>query len=470
MLSWITLVVTLCCTSCGVIKGIGIYSQTTEEKLLSDVQTLVKNFSYAMDLSLEKDSEVYKTVSNDFANILPKCEIIPSCASSVIVTIVRGMYNLYSYVTKDQLSSGKTQVVTITTLEKTVPWASSLLDLALKRPQIAIHMLKCYETTSALHLTAMFRMHVTLQKLLTRSTNCINSKSVELFSYTPLHISIVNRDVTMTELLLSHCASTTITDEFGRSSLDLAMNIFYDDGDDEMLRILTENKYCNSSGDEDILWRNRQNISSCHQKLDGKSCVDGNKGDVVKRKLLSCPAMASIHVSNLTFESFVEDYLSQRRPLLIKGAADHWKVRKTWSMQSLSQNVYSNIELLVGKIPYADVFGGNSEKVTLRNYLAYLQVVNSHSNSKNAPYYAFDPYILEENSTIGLSFYNISENSHPKWLINALMTKGIAHSFTNTVTSHKQFYMGPVLSVSEYIVLYLINPCNSANGHTFKLP
>jgi hypothetical protein len=494
---------------------------TNGDPILNDVRDLIKKFSYAMDLSLQQDMEVYETISTQFVKILPKCEKSEACVAALVNAVLRGMYNLYSHITKDQLASGQAHTVSVSKLEQTISWAGTLLDFALRNPFVS--MPPSCSDTNPFHLAAMFRMHTSFQKLLrTHSLSAINCKAVDIYGFSPLHIAILNRDTQITELLLSHCADISSTDSFNRTAVDLAVDIFHEsDNNAEWINLILANKNnCLSGLDigrvqarlavaEEIGQTTKTELLSddgyyYQQQVTVQNTVIDDEGGNERMEKLNfrhslCP-IETVHASNLTVSSFVEHYLSKRKPLLIKGGTDHWRIRETWQRTSLAQWPYANLEVLIGSIPYADVFGKVSDRVRLGEFVAYLvnimQIQRGREDDFVPPYYIFDPDILARKKSTqdqeGLPlFYDPDANAHPQWLMDALMTEGLSSSFSSSSTPSppspppltetdgdiaskteeaqrgnadrgegcsksfptitKQFYMGPALSVSDFI-------------------
>ena len=457
------------------------YSQDDQNAVLTDVDDLIKQFSYVMDLSVLQDVEIYDSVPNEFASkILPKCERSDPCIGSLINSVIRGMYKMYNHISKDQLASGKSPNVSMPTLEKSIFWASTLLDHSLRSPFIAVSMV-CTDL-NPVHLVTMFRMHETLQKLLNipvyTAPSVLSCKAADKFGLTPLHIAVLNRDVGIVKLLLSNGADIFILDSFNRTSVDVAESIFHFSGDRQWLDMLLEYQndctLLQESGASALRHANEvvSEATVRNTVIDRQSNVD----QYINSAQQMCP-IDTLHVSNLTYHSFVEGYLSQRKPLLIKGAAAEWPIRGTWQRQYMTQaDDFANLEVLIGSIPYADVFGKSSDHVTLFEFIGYLDDLhnNGNQNGDTIPYYIFDPDILSKtDSPQAQSFYDSSVNAHPQWLMDALLGEGISHGRPSSsgekktinaeqtrdeklkaksppnTTITKQFYMGPPLSVSQ---------------------
>lgn len=484
------------------------------DTVLADARELIDRFSYVMDLSLRQDLDIYETVPEEFVNeILPKCEQSVPCVGSIINLVLRGIYNMYSYISKDQLASGQAQNVSVPFLERTVTWAHTLLDFVLRRPFISMNP-RCHEM-NPIHLAALYRMHDTLQKLLTVSVEWtdegteqdehhaegrwnkyappaeINCKASDFFGFTPLHIAILNRDMHIAELLVSHCANVFTRDYFNRSSVDLVMNILQSSGDTRWVKLIQANKNdCTSHSDidSDVDANQLQSHSpvsieqmcdnSVQENVAQSTVIDKQSdahGDLNPPSQNLCP-MDTLHVTNLTLAFFVEHYVSQRKPLLIRGATSDWRIRETWQRQSMAQSPFGDLEVLIGSIPYANVFGKLSTKVPLREYVHYLDNISISSDKGviASPYYIFDPNILvKTDSANAMSFYDSAENAHPQWLMDALLEKEIFGSIppfsepgsisllktevkpTPITSITKQFYMGPPLSVTKLLISIL---------------
>ena len=435
-----------------------------ESELMQVVNQLIKNYSYVMDLSLQEDMELYTTIPKKFLEILPNCEASMLCQSTLLNSVIRGMYDLYSHVTKDQLASGQVRNISISSLESSTPWAGKLLDSALHHP-FSRALSSCNDDINPFHLASLFRMHQTMKKLLNiGELFAINCKAKNTFDFTPLHITVLNRDIKMTKLLLQSCATVSLTDSFGRTPIEIASDQ-YDAGAGSLIDIFNTSQ-CLSKADTKQYFEieNSNNIMpiECESKhkegLQVKYDVDNVP--TTSRRSNICP-VDTVHVSNISALSFIQKYLSQRRPLLIKGGAKHWKIFETWQRNIMYQTPYSTLKLLVGNIPYAGVFGKSSQHVTLGQFMTYLDGLLQKQRDPNGslPYYAFDHEILSRNDT--KSFYDANQNTHPQWLMTALMEEGLSNhereSLSKTESSlpptdiMKQFYWGPTMSVRLYI-------------------
>ena len=76
-------------------------------------------------------------------------------------------------------------------------------------------------------------------------------------------------------------------------------------------------------------------------------------------------------VHALDADTFVRDYMSIRRPVIIKGALDGWQVQTTWTPQSLATR-YAERAVAAGPIPYSNAFGIEGGTVELGGFQAYM--------------------------------------------------------------------------------------------------
>eukprot|EP01060_Flectonema_neradi_P020946 TRINITY_DN28445_c0_g1_i1.p1 TRINITY_DN28445_c0_g1~~TRINITY_DN28445_c0_g1_i1.p1 ORF type:complete len:561 (+),score=78.61 TRINITY_DN28445_c0_g1_i1:56-1684(+) len=91
----------------------------------------------------------------------------------------------------------------------------------------------------------------------------------------------------------------------------------------------------------------------------------------------------------LSPDRFFGDYLSLGRPVLMKGAASSWGLKKRWTRDSILKK-YSKFEVEVGAIPYSSLFGMESKRVTLGEFIK--KNMSEPSGSKNYVFHTFgDP-------------------------------------------------------------------------------
>jgi hypothetical protein len=88
---------------------------------------------------------------------------------------------------------------------------------------------------------------------------------------------------------------------------------------------------------------------------------------------------------------FVRDYLSRRRPVLIRGAVDAWRRSGLWSRANLTQLLSSeSVKLAAGAVPYAHHYGIAESPTTIRGYLRTLDQFESRLHSMMGTGFAID--------------------------------------------------------------------------------
>ena len=463
-----------------------------------DIEQTIDEFSYVMDLSLPQDMAVYETVPARFMYILNHFKLKNNLPlpQYLLSSTVRGMYKLYSHITKDQLAAGKVKVVNQRQIHTTMPWSSTLFDMVLNLDNIeAIINRRCPNTTTPVHLLALFRMHDPLVTLLsslehthnrsvqyntskdgmTRTLlNVIDCRDDGMFGFTPLHIALANRDAGIAKALVSRGADVCLLDKYGHSALDLARDIFMSFGDNSLLSMMLDSRsYCGSSRLEEV--RKSQvdasdapsgSTSSGPSELTPSGVISSDIASSHRkvRSFSSCQ-IDTVEAADMNISVFVKEYLSKRRPLRIRGGSDQWPIRQSWQRSAHSWHAeWEHLELLAGSIPYADVFGRRSERVTVKEFMSYLDALagGQRPAMPSYPYYVFDPDILRQldgNNTHSSHFYDADANPHPPWLMRALLEEG--RGSVSSVLSPpyraqgppeppgivKQFYWGPAMSV-----------------------
>ena len=67
-------------------------------------------------------------------------------------------------------------------------------------------------------------------------------------------------------------------------------------------------------------------------------------------------------------DAFVAEYVLRRRPVVIRGGAKGWKLRKRWTLAKLRVK-YGHVRLPAGSIPYFEMFGKAGVQPTLAEFL-----------------------------------------------------------------------------------------------------
>ncbi|KJE96232.1 hypothetical protein CAOG_06585 [Capsaspora owczarzaki ATCC 30864] len=108
--------------------------------------------------------------------------------------------------------------------------------------------------------------------------------------------------------------------------------------------------------------------------------------------LRNCP-LKKVHVSTLTAESFHRDFASLRQPVFISGLTESWpRIWTDFAKRALFDK-HGKVDLLVGDIPYANLFGARSGLATIGEFYQYM---DSDAETTSTPYYAFDTEFLPQ--------------------------------------------------------------------------
>lgn len=93
--------------------------------------------------------------------------------------------------------------------------------------------------------------------------------------------------------------------------------------------------------------------------------------------------------SRIDGATFVRDFVSLRRPVLLRGLARDWPALREWTMDALRAH-FGAVSVAVGTIPYAADFARPARRVRLDQYLAYLSNFTIDRVLYEDPLYLFD--------------------------------------------------------------------------------
>ena len=120
------------------------FSEVFSEKGI-DVQEslkyMVHNFSYAINLSISNDYEIYQQAMQQFPKILHQyCHAIDP---SLLCDVIQGSLKLTSRAIKENLARGHKNTLSMEAIQKMIPWKENLLEICLKECQLNVNEKSC---------------------------------------------------------------------------------------------------------------------------------------------------------------------------------------------------------------------------------------------------------------------------------------------------------------------------------------
>ncbi|CAE7471574.1 Bifunctional arginine demethylase and lysyl-hydroxylase JMJD6-A [Symbiodinium microadriaticum] len=233
---------------------------------------------------------------------------------------------------------------------------------------------------------------------------------------TPLHQAVIHRSLGVLQALLDAGARVSTMDSAGRTAPDLAKQLRWAEGQ-QYLQLST----CSSDGcmartsleDEasvrlpELLpagWKDRWergSLSPAWGRPESQTCE-----------------LAVVAAEELSAETFVDDYLSLRRPLLVRGGARHMPAFERWSLRYLVRKVGETIMSAV-TIPYPEDFGDidakDARRLSLKEYVN--NVMGKVNSSSGTPLYVFSVVEQEDPAFKKmLALVQRDATPHPSWM------------------------------------------------------
>ncbi|XP_065843159.1 jmjC domain-containing protein 8-like isoform X2 [Oscarella lobularis] len=104
--------------------------------------------------------------------------------------------------------------------------------------------------------------------------------------------------------------------------------------------------------------------------------------------------LPNVLVDDLTREKFLSDFVDLSCPFIMRDVGNTWHLKETLRRESLL-NEHRDVDLLVGYIPYGEVFGEFNGYATVGEYVDYMDRIAEGNESDNVPLYVFDSGVLE---------------------------------------------------------------------------
>jgi hypothetical protein len=108
----------------------------------------------------------------------------------------------------------------------------------------------------------------------------------------------------------------------------------------------------------------------------------------------------TVSLTDLDQHRFIKDYINMSQPVLIKNVIDKWLLRTSFKRDKLI-SLYGDSDVLVGYIPYGEVFGEFNGYATITEFITYMdklvtEKVQAFNLTEPPPMYVFDSEILRE--------------------------------------------------------------------------
>ena len=150
---------------------------------------------------------------------------------------------------------------------------------------------------------------------------------------------------------------------------------------------------------------------------------------------------------NITAEEFYQDYLLPGRPLILRGFAKHWRLRREWTRKELIKR-YGRLWCEASGIPYAVQYGKEAEsgsnKITLRAFTNAMSSGNALVDQDGNELFIFeDPRLtrggnhLHETLKYDNRMIAAMQRSYP------ILPFFLRTNHTRVYPASQQFYIGP---------------------------
>lgn len=108
------------------------------------LESMSRNFSFAINLTLAGDQEIYISVKRQFQIVLSSyCNHQRYMDPSLLCTVIQGSQKLTSRVIKDCLAGGNRSTLSMEAVGGIVPWREELLEICLKECHFDINKKSC---------------------------------------------------------------------------------------------------------------------------------------------------------------------------------------------------------------------------------------------------------------------------------------------------------------------------------------
>ena len=151
-------------------------------------------------------------------------------------------------------------------------------------------------------------------------------------------------------------------------------------------------------------------------------------------------------LTTITPDDFYKKYVMAGRPLVLRGFAEDWKLRRAWAKDALLAK-YGEMRFTTGPVPYSNHFGQPDEQIDMETYVkAMMQGKTTKSDGGN-PFYIFeDPTVqtMEGGNTMEThSTFTKMLTKDYDWRAPFLKWNNTAHALNKDMFPiAQQFYIG----------------------------
>ncbi|CAJ1405194.1 unnamed protein product [Effrenium voratum] len=241
------------------------------------------------------------------------------------------------------------------------------------------------------------------EELLAARAN-LDSKS-KAMQRTPLHQAVVHRSLGVVKALLSAGASATAVDAAGRAPPELANLLGWTQV--QLPNLFACEDECPKQGSRLLV----------HELLPKGWQLHWDSGNMAETAWNNCEIQV-MDVKDMTADLFVKDFLSLRRPLLVRGGAKHMPALERWNLRYLVRKAGDTLMSAV-TIPYPEDFGDADAKdaidLTLKEYVE--RVMGKVNSSSGTPLYVFS--VVEQDDPKFHKLLSLVQKDvapHPHWL------------------------------------------------------
>ena len=150
-----------CAIQCAIIKT----HEKSHLKMYWELRDIVHNYSYAIDLNVPTDFNIYSTNRDLFSS---KLNTVQSINNSLICDIIKGSLDLMSRAIKEHLAHGLSQTFSFDAIHDLVPWNRDLLLIILEQhsTKVNINSRSCPQNLTPLEYSIKLHQYNLAQLLL----------------------------------------------------------------------------------------------------------------------------------------------------------------------------------------------------------------------------------------------------------------------------------------------------------------
>ncbi|CAE7531095.1 atad3-a [Symbiodinium natans] len=233
---------------------------------------------------------------------------------------------------------------------------------------------------------------------------------------TPLHQAVVHRSLGVLRALLDSGARTSALDSAGRTAMDLVKKLGWAEGQQQM-QLVTCHGSCPAGDVESEMPLRFVHLPELLPAGWHHHWQQGHLPDWGGADTQTCE-IAVMKSEELSADAFVDDYLSLRRPLLVRGGAKQMPAFERWSLRYLMRKV-GETPMSAVTIPYPEDFGDvdakDARRLPLKEYVT--DVMGKVNSSSGTPLYVFS-VVEQEDPTFKklLGLVQKDATPHPSWM------------------------------------------------------